>query len=1544
MSSTSPNSRAAHPGAPRAFAWLLAALALGAFGAPSSATEAPPAVRPVVGDSLGEGALRLARAQAAWRMGQPLEVIRVLEAVDFASPPAFEGADRAAFLLAQAWLRLGAHARFDSLARQVAGWPRSSEFTRALADQRALLDPAADARGALRAGGAPRLREDAEGAVHFRAAAESVAAGGDARDELGRVPGGSAHDPAARDLAARLAYERGDSSAAVRALANLLERDPGYANRRELEALLADDALRRGDAHEAYRLWGTLDAEWTATRDSLRTLATRKDLEPLIAAWEDDPAASGAPLVPARRSREGAAALGRSRADRGEGAGDPGAAFDRPERVVTNARVFPPSAPEWAALSNAQARTGEADAAAARAGDEARRERESAAELQRYLRTGQDSLAREHARIETRLARLGELHRALDAIDARLRAVRDSATRRVLRRAAALLAACEANQRWIAGLDHFWVKGPAPMHAPAGYASPESVLVVERALVRGVADIAARVAAESPGTIARSYERAWRPGVLDRIARQDAEAAASLAWAKRLAGSLDSSLAVATRAELSRALAARAERLAGHADSLRAAAGRERDAVARSAVRRTLATMEDEREAIDYGLAASAWAIAAGLDHATDAGAADSGAAAQSPEASRWRDEAISRLQAFLAGHPGAAGRADARYRLADLLEQRARVAFRARMEQYLKSPTGTVPVLETGPSIALHRASLQDDPKFQHRDAVLYDLGTLLAERGDAAAITCFRTLVNDHPDSPLAQESWLHLADEAFDQQRFYDAVPLYRAAVEGADTTLRTIALYKLGWTEFHVDHFEQAADAFGDVLDLYAAGRVDARIRLDDDAEVLLVHSLARGGGAEAFTAHFERVGPRPYEMRLLRALGQHFRKYALFGPAIAADQLMLDRYPLAPDALESARRMDETYRRWNHPEERRAALLANAERFSPGSAWITARAGDSLTTRGDSLRAAGDAFARAALLEVAWEHHAAGRERGDAGDWREAARLEERVLATWPAEPNHRALMLQASESRAALGDVAGALAHVDSVADGRDTLAAAARLQRIAVLDAWYERTRAASAGPVGSDSVARAVLAAGESLLDGFPADAHAADVRWRQGQISFAHGWFDRAAEAFGAFAGRHPGDPRAPRAATLRADAFVRLERFDRAQEAYESAFALARSAGDDSLARRVERAIPACAYRYAESRVAADSTDYSSHAARFENVALRWPTFEHADAAFYRAGLAYFRAGRTADGARAMGSLAARRPGSSLARDAGRATASAWEAAGDTAAAAQAWLDFAARFRSDPQSDDASLRAAGFFERAGRTARADSLRLAWIRRHPADEATALALLEPVASRSLDSVSTARPISRWLPAAKKRTSPRTSLADYLARAAKHPELASRSLLARVRFLEGEEAAAACARVALRQPLAKTIGSRKSKLDVLLARYRACIALGDPEWSHAASFRIGEALVAFGDALEASERPADLKGEDRAAYDEVIHRQSDVFYQRAEGVWHDLLEGTTADSDDAWLARARAALQPRLALRAQVAPSTPPPANPPAERNQQP
>src|SRR5262249_46928766 len=160
-----------------------------------------------------------------------------------------------------------------------------------------------------------------------------------------------------------------------------------------------------------------------------------------------------------------------------------------------------------------------------------------------------------------------------------------------------------------------------------------------------------------------------------------------------------------------------------------------------------------------------------------------------------------------------------------------------------------------------------------------------------------------------------------------------------------------------------------------------------------------------------------------------------------------------------------------------------------------------------------------------------------------------------------------------------------------------------------------------------GPDSLAHAVLAAGDQMLARYPDHASSADVAWRMGNLGLAHEWFDRAAQDFERLMKTSPQDSRVPMAAALRADALFRMNDFDRAGAAFEVAQKVAHDAGRDSLERRAAAAIPVCYLRAAESFATSDSTAFAQQAQKFEQIAVRWPKFEHAHVAQYRAGLAY-----------------------------------------------------------------------------------------------------------------------------------------------------------------------------------------------------------------------------------------------------------------------------------------------------------------------------
>ena len=207
----------------------------------------PTAVEASSPDSAARGVAALARAAAEHRAGNRRGVVEQLEPIDFASGPRFPEADRAAFLLAQAYLALGSYERFVALAHDVASWAPTF-YTEWIAFQLAAAGegvgiPTGDA-------GSPLER--------YIAAVEAEAAGQDADAEWKKLAEADTVTALGRDLA---------GGAIVRGATKMLERneDPRallatvpvgsrYASRARHMATLAWAHARAGRREKALAL------------------------------------------------------------------------------------------------------------------------------------------------------------------------------------------------------------------------------------------------------------------------------------------------------------------------------------------------------------------------------------------------------------------------------------------------------------------------------------------------------------------------------------------------------------------------------------------------------------------------------------------------------------------------------------------------------------------------------------------------------------------------------------------------------------------------------------------------------------------------------------------------------------------------------------------------------------------------------------------------------------------------------------------------------------------------------------------------------------------------------------------------------------------------------------------------------------------------------------------------------------------------------------------------------------------------------------------
>ena len=1610
-------------------ALVLGVLALPAEAAHHAQRETPPVAPearmvqvsqplPLTHDQVDARRLALSRAAFAHSRADFAGVARALGALELEAHPAFPDADRAAFLLGHAWLRLGQRDRFEALARAASQWTPPSVFTRwlafelrlsagadapaaadamrtgqtaadALAASQLLRDGNAEAVLTLLPAGATRepllvqlraaalarlgrddgaelqllaaadtttaLGRDLAGAALMRLATRATERGNDPRPLLARVPALSRYSARARHMRALATLEHGDARGGRSQLESLLAQDSLYAGRRDAERALAGQALDDGRWDDAFTRYAHTDADWQREHEQLVQLLAPAAAAGLWQAWEHDRSEADALVLDGMPAEELTECLALAAADLYSQpvATEPALGVPEPSRSGT-LHVSPPPAEAWDQVAVSARALAAARGALVLVGDSLAHERAALAEVRRYFGHGLSEVRDESASLAGRMATLDSLRAMMDHTAQRLMALRDAATLRYQRRTALVLARLEAQERWIHAMQHFYLDGPDKQHqsaTPPTWKGPDVLLQQESELAQSLRFSAGDLAKLTPGRLATAYENQWGPRLIDRATELGIGTHEALAWSQVLGHSIDSTVASARTSTEEARLAPLATALERRATQLAEADAQLRAGVARTAVAHALELLAGEREGIDYGLAASAYArsvklsaadtlpVAADVHASEPNGPAASDVAADSAS-SRNRADAISRASIFLVDHPASLARGEMRFRLADLLISAARADFRDRMSVWLKAQSegraGTLPVVDHAQALTLYRHILAEDDSFPHRDAVLFNAGMLLADAGDPAAGGFFTRLIREFPASAYVQEVSLRLGDLAFDARHTDDGVADYQRAAAGSDPSLKAIALYKTGWAHYNADQFEAAAAAFRGVLDLYASdAHLSVQADIEHEAEQYFVYSLAAAGGADAYERQFPASGREPsYERRVLRAMGQHFRRYGELSRAVATDELYLRRWPADAAALEVAGRLAETQGRAERPLEERATRLRWAEDFAPGGSWAKAQSSD-------SLRTAGAEFARTAWRAEAFDHHKRARERGSFEEWRAALQGYETLLARWPADSASAVFELHAGEACAELGDYRSALAHYRIATDhGRDSVATRAAWQQVAVTDRWYESTRPAAVrgtarGP-GSDSLAHAVITAAEWLLEREPKHPEAASLVWRECQLTLAHGWNDQALQQLERFARSFPTDARTPLAADERAGLYFSAGDFAAAETAFEQALTVARRAGVDSLARRAEKALPMCAYARAEAAVAADSTQHERHAQLFEELAKRWPEFEHAPAAQYRAGLAWLAAGRTKEGVHALELLAERWPANPLAREAHLKSAEAWEAAGDRERAASAWLEFSQQHPDDSNADEAWLRAADLSDSAGLGSRADKLRAQYLKRWPNDQDAAFEILETLAHKELAALGPDTPLGTLLPAivpAPKRGSraaikapaagPPSYLAQYMKRIAQKPSMASKPLLAEVRFRFGEEAFQRYGSLSLSQPLPRSIAAKQRQLDSVLVRYRRTVDMGVPEWAHAATYRIGEALVGFGEALEKSERPADLNGDDLKAYENVLLEQSVTFRDRGETVWTDLLQRSNGSVADAWTTRTRSALWARLGDR---------------------
>lgn len=1134
----------------------------------------------------------------------------------------------------------------------------------------------------------------------------------------------------------------------------------------------------------------------------------------------------------------------------------------------------------------------------------------------RYRRRGRriaGAVSAELARADSTLA---TLHDASQTTRALLDSARERALSRVERRVAYLDSLLEASRDRADRIELLYLQGP--MARREGQVSrvipqPAKLVARERELHDALADHLDRREKQSVQRIERSFAEGLEHRLfasLDSLrALHDRLAVRQLA----ATAGIDSALAMLDHREDYRA----AQRELDRAITVRAQAEREwsahRERVARARTEETYRAGWMAAEATLYGRATAA--LQASL------------AASDDDRARALRKTAREDLTSLLERYPESPLRGDLRFRLADVLLTDAREDFQTRMRGFLDSsqtatPDALAPLLDIEPAGDLYEKILAEDDDFARRDLVLFHLGMLRADAGDPRGEGDLGQLVAEFPSSPLIQDAQLRRGEMAFERRDWREAITRLEQAVDGPRLETRVVALYKLGWSYYAVDDFDQATVAFLDLLDLYADDQTPADVGFDlaRESRDLLVRSLARAGGADAFEQHFDTRGTREFESEILLELSDLLGEYTLQDERRRADETFLRRYPLSPSALDVAQRLVLTPTSEAAPSAQTRWTIAS--HFLAEEPWAVAQIDP-------EHRQGGEDFARETLSDIAVRAHHVARTEDEPAAWQRSRERYATLLEHWPRHEMAPRWQLLRGEGSHRLGDYEGALAAFDSAAESDSLeLARTALWQALSSLDLWYESTREetapgdSTAVSAGADSLAARFASRAEIFARRFPDDPRRADLKWRVAQRSRIHGWWEEATQQLEDFARDYPKDERMLLARRQRAEIFYEAEAYDRAATAFEQAHRSARNAGDVANADELLPWIAHCELKWAAAVEADDERGPGAAAPLWESVAERWPEHEHAPLALYQAGQSW-AAVDSVESARADWSrLVERYPDHDLAVDGYRSLATSYEDAEQWGPAAQVLREYARAHPDQSDAADALLRCADLYEKAGRYEQHERALDDYMALYPEDTQTKLAVLHRRAAAELDALSGAAAVASLLrPGA---TSP-SALRQLLDLPAAQEDQIDPGLRARVEFLQAESRRDPYHALTLTQPLKPSLAAKKEALEELLHAYRDCADRKVSPWAQASAFRIGEALVEMGQALIDSERPPELESDDRIAYDEVLEEQAYAFFDRGEEVWKQLLQSPAEGDEEvaAWRERTQDRLYPRLARR---------------------
>ncbi len=328
------------------------------------------------------------------------------------------------------------------------------------------------------------------------------------------------------------------------------------------------------------------------------------------------------------------------------------------------------------------------------------------------------------------------------------------------------------------------------------------------------------------------------------------------------------------------------------------------------------------------------------------------------------RRETIARFEATLQSRPDSRLAPDILWRLANLYFEEGHAAYLEAWDRYESESSqllhqGATNVVPEEPkhnyerSVQLLDKVLREYPTYEHTDKVLYLMAYCLQEQNDDdRALLYYEHLIKDTPESDYVPEAYVRMGEIYFARDQFDRAIERYQQLMKYPNSKFYDKALYKLGWSYYKLNNYENAVKYFTEVLNFYKnrpltshrKGKTDDLLQEAVDYIAISFTESEGQNGAAAATAFMQRINNPEVGRQILAKVGEVYDERTDYEPARKAYRAYLENFPLAPEVPEVYSKIAQTYEKESRFEDAVAVYTEIGQKLGPDSEWAKANVG------------------------------------------------------------------------------------------------------------------------------------------------------------------------------------------------------------------------------------------------------------------------------------------------------------------------------------------------------------------------------------------------------------------------------------------------------------------------------------------------------------------------------------------------------------------------------------------------------------------------